>query len=57
MTRKYYTSLLYALMLGLPLLAALPNYRTCNNIQRAIAKNTKAAKPAKAHHPLDFLIK
>lgn len=57
MNRKYYTALLYALLLGLPLLAALPNNRICNNTQKSNVKNTKTSKPAKAHHPLDFLMK
>lgn len=57
MTRKYYSALLYALLLALPLLAALPGNNFCNHPQQCTVRNVKAAKPVKAHHPLDFLIK
>lgn len=57
MARKYYTSLLYALLLALPLLAALPNHRVCNNTPKCNVRSTKTPKVAKAHHPLDFIIK
>jgi hypothetical protein len=45
------------LLLALPLLAALPNRRCCNNVPHSNVKGTKAAKTTKAHHPLDFVIK
>jgi hypothetical protein len=57
MHKKYYTTLLYALLLAFPLLAALPSNRVCNNTQKCHVKSTKTLKPVKAHHPLDFLMK